>query len=88
MPQREYSKEREQVTKVNQRVQEYNKAAECEESFHKIVDEMIELYPELFPAGIAQGYWLHDRQPVSKELPDGRVRRITRCRSLLPTQCY
>lgn len=82
MPQREYSKEREQVTKVNKRVilpiplQEYNNCAEKDERFRKMVDEMSEMYPELFPSEIEQGYWLHDRLPVSKKLPDVRVRRI------------
>lgn len=82
MPQREYSKEREQVTKINKRVilpitlQEYNKSAESNESFRKMVDEMIELYPELFPHEIEKGYWLHDNLPASKKLSDVRVRRL------------
>ena len=74
MPQRKYNKEREQVTKINKRVillillQGYNKCAEASESFRTMVDEMIELYPELLPDGIASVYRLHDRLPVSKKL--------------------
>jgi hypothetical protein len=82
MPQRKYSKEREKVTKANKRVilpislEAYNEQAQTSESFRKMVDEMIERYPELFPAGIEAGYWLHDQLPVSKKLTDVQVRRI------------
>lgn len=82
MPQRQYSKEWEKVTKANKRVilpmslAADNEQAQTGESFRKMVDEKIELYPELFPAGIEAGYWLHDRLPVSKKLGDVQVRRI------------
>ena len=82
MPQREYNKECEPITKVNKRVilpialQSDNEQAKTSESFRKMVDGMIELYPALFPEGIAGGYWSHDQLPVSKKLTDVQVRRI------------
>jgi hypothetical protein len=82
MPQRKYSKEREKVAKANKRVilpislAAYNEQAQTSELFCKMVDEMIERYPALFPAGIAAGYWLHDQLPVSKKLTEVQVRRI------------
>jgi hypothetical protein len=82
MPQRQYSKERKKVTKANKRVilpislETYNEQAQTSESFRNMVDQRIELYPELFPAGIEAGYWLHDQLPVSKKLGAVQVRRI------------
>ena len=82
MPQRKYNKEQEQVTNVSKRVilpislQSYNEQSESSAQFRTMVDEMIELYPELFPAGIEAGYWLHDQLPISKKLADVQVRRI------------
>ena len=82
MPQRKYNKEQEQVTNVSKRVilpislQSYNEQSESSAQFRTMVDEMIELYPELFPAGIEAGYWLPDQLPISKKLADVQGRRI------------
>jgi len=82
MPQRQYNKERVEVRKTNRRIilpiglHEYNERSKSGNLFRGWVDEMIEKYPELFPAGIEQGYSLHDILPVSSKLPDVQVRRI------------
>ncbi len=39
---------------------EYRKLIEIGNSFRSCLDEQIEKYPELFPTGISNGYWLHD----------------------------
>lgn len=82
MPQRQYSKERVEVTNANKRIilpiplLEYQEKAQAWRSFRSWLDGMIEKYPELFPAGIEQGYMLHDILPVSSKLPEVQVRRI------------
>ncbi len=45
-------------------------------AFRGWLDQMIELYPELFPQDIARGYLLHDILPASVKLPEVRLRRI------------
>jgi hypothetical protein len=82
MPQRQYSKERVEARKRNKRIIlpislcDYNEASKTGRQFRAWVNEMIERYPELFPAGIEQGYVLHDRLPVSSKLADVQMRRI------------
>src|SRR5215212_3529010 len=82
MPQRQYNKERVEVTKPHKRIilpialNDYKERSQTGPGFRAWVDEMIEQYPELFPAGIEQGYRLHDRLPSSRKLPDVQVRRI------------
>jgi hypothetical protein len=81
MPQRQYNKERVEVRKTNRRIilpiglHEYNERSKSGKLFRGWVDDMIEKYPELFPAGIEQGYSLHDMLPVSSKLPEVQVRR-------------
>jgi hypothetical protein len=45
------------------------------QAFRRWVDQMITEHAELFPAGIEQGYTLHDVRS-SKKLPEVRLRRI------------
>ena len=45
-------------------------------AFRQFLDVQIAQYPELFPQAIAQGYRLHDILPLSKKMPDIRLRRI------------
>ena len=45
-------------------------------AFRQWLDPLLAQYPELFPAAITQGYQLHDILPVSKTLPEVRLRRI------------
>lgn len=44
-------------------------------AFRQVVDEMIQVHPELFPAEAAQGYSLHDQRQSAK-MPGVRLRRI------------
>lgn len=82
MPQRQYNKDQVEVTKTNKRIilpitlSDYNEASKSSQQFRAWVNAMIEKYPELFPAGIEQGYVLHDILPVSSKLPDVQIRRI------------
>jgi len=56
---------------------EYERIVWEPQAFRQWLDLLIGQYPELFPAAVAQGYQLHDILPVSKKLPDVRLRRIT-----------
>ena len=82
MPQRKYSKQRCKVTKVNKRIilpielSSYNKLSQDVSAFRGWLDQMIESYPELFPADITKGYRMHDMLPASVKLPEVRWRRI------------
>jgi hypothetical protein len=82
MPQRQYSKEQSEVAKATQRITlpielaTYKEVAADPQAFRHWLDEMIEHYPELFPAGITAGYRLHDWLPASVKLPDVQFRRI------------
>lgn len=82
MPQRNYSRDRTKVAKPNKRVilpiglEEYQQLSGDSVRFRAWLDSMIETYPELFPAEIAEGYELHDILPVSRKLPGVRFRRI------------
>ena len=55
----------------------YGRLVMAPQAFRQWLDTLIAQHPELFPAVIAQGYQLHDILPVSKKLPDVRLRRIT-----------
>jgi hypothetical protein len=56
---------------------EYERIVWKPQAFRQWLDALLDQYPELFPAAMAQGYQLHDMLPVSKKLPDVRLRRIT-----------
>lgn len=45
-------------------------------AFRQFLDSLITQYAELFPQMIAQGYTLHDILPLSKKMPNIRLRRI------------
>lgn len=82
MPQRKYSKTRTKVTKPNKRItlpiglDQYNHIVNDSAAFRKWLDQMIDQYPELFPADIRAGYRLHDLLPASVKLPQVQLRRI------------
>ena len=82
MPQRQYSRKQTEVTKKNKRItlpiplEAYNELKEDAGAFRQWLDEMIEEYPELFPAAIEKGYTLHDVLPASRKLPQVQLRRI------------
>ena len=82
MPQREYSKKQAKVTKKNKRItlpitlDAYNELKEDALAFRQWLDEMIKVYPELFPVDIASGYTLHDVLPASVKLSQVQLRRI------------
>ncbi len=82
MPQRKYSQKRCKVTKVNKRItlpielSQYNELSQDSAAFRAWLDGMIATYPELFPAGISNGYTLHDILPPSVKLPEVRWRRV------------
>lgn len=46
------------------------------EAYRSKVDDLINKNPELFPSTIKQGYKFHDILPMSKKMPDIRLRRI------------
>ena len=54
----------------------YERIVWAPQAFRQWLDGLLDQYPELFPAAIAQGYQLHDILPVSKKLPALRLRRI------------
>lgn len=82
MPQREYSKKQTKVTKKNKRItlpitlDAYNELKQDALAFRQWLDEMIKVYPELFPVDIASGYTLHDVLPASVKLTQVQLRRI------------
>ncbi len=55
---------------------DYQQSVEDARAFRTMVDQQIAAHPELFPAGIEQGYALHDSR-ASKKLPAVRLRRIS-----------
>lgn len=81
MPQRKCSKEIYRKTKINKRItiplakETYLSLVNDANAFRQVIDEMINLYPELFPPEAAQGYYLHD-QRQSVKMPDVKLRRI------------
>lgn len=54
----------------------YNRLIDDSPAFRKWLDQMIDQYPELFPADIGAGYRLHDLLPASVKLPEVRLRRV------------
>ena len=55
---------------------QYTRGVADPAAFRQCVDEMITQYPELFPATITGGYTLDGLLPVSRKMPDVRLRRI------------
>ncbi len=81
MPQRECTKTKVNVTRACKCIilpialALYRQLVHDEKLFRSHLDQMIEQYPELFPAQIKQGYRLHDKR-ASKKLPEVSLRRI------------
>ena len=81
MPRRKCSQEREQVASASKSIivpvdlEEYKAIVTDPTRFRACLDEMIAIYPELFPTQIAEGYTLHDMRGSIK-LPDIELRRI------------
>ena len=82
MPQRKYSKTRTKVAKPTKRItlpielDRYNQMVTDSTIFRGWLDQMIELYPELFPDNIVAGYLLPDILPPSVKMPEVHLRRI------------
>lgn len=82
MPQRQYSKEQNKVSKSNPRVilptayDEYQRIASNAKSFRIWLEARIAEYPALFPPQIKEGFTLHDYLPAAAKLPGVRFRRI------------
>lgn len=81
MPQRNCTKDLERKTRANRcivlpiELDRYHAIIGDARAYRAWVDEMITAYPSLFPAGIQQGYNLHDLR-ASKKLSEIRLRRI------------
>lgn len=82
MPQRKYNKTKAKAIKETKRITlpidlaAYNELLGDKKAFRQEIDDMIQTYPELFPADISQGYKLHGRMPPSKKMPQVQLRRI------------
>lgn len=81
MPQRKCTKTKVNVTRPCRRItlpieqETWQQIVHHDHSFRTHLDQMIERYPELFPAKIDYGYTLHDKRS-SKKMPDVSLRRI------------
>jgi hypothetical protein len=75
-------KDRERLSKGSKRVclpiaqEEHQRILVDPIAFRQLLDSLIAQHPELFPQAIGQGYILHDILPLSKKMPDIRLRRI------------
>ena len=56
--------------------EEYQRTWSDPIAFRQVLDAQIAQFPELFPQTIVQGYTFHDILPVSKKMPNVRLRRI------------
>ncbi|MFZ6028628.1 MAG: hypothetical protein ACOYYS_13000 [Chloroflexota bacterium] len=81
MPHRECTKTKAQVARPNKRItlpietEKYTELVNDSQAYRTWLDEMIATSPELFPAGIGEGYTLHDERGSGK-LEGVRLRRI------------
>ena len=72
MPPRKCTKTKAKVTRPCKRITlpldtaTYQAAIQDPPAFREMVDRVIQKHPELFPATIAAGYWLHDRRSSQK----------------------
>jgi hypothetical protein len=55
---------------------QYTRVVADPTAFRQCVDEMLAKYPELFPTAMTGGYTLDGLLPVSRKMPDLRLRRI------------
>jgi hypothetical protein len=85
MPQRHYNKIKTEAAKASKRVclpmerEEYEGAVADPQRFRESLDELIAKFPEMFPAGIEQGYWLYGWERPSVKMPEIATRRICLC---------
>ena len=81
MPQREYTKTKEKVSKPSKRItlaielDKYKEIVKVPKEFRAWLDEHISYSPELFPAVIVNGYTLHDMR-FSAKISEIVLRRI------------
>ena len=81
MPQRKCTKTISNVARVQRRItlpielEQYREIVDDYVAYRKWVDEMIIVYPELFPKNIVEGYRLHDERSSTK-LEEVSLRRI------------
>ena len=81
MPQRKCSRTRVDVTRPTKRItvpmdfETYRAIVGSPTAFRYELDAMIQRFPELFPAAIAEGYTLHDIR-TSNKMPEVSLRRI------------
>jgi hypothetical protein len=81
MPERKCNKEISRKTRANKRIviplslDKYVSIVNDTVAFRQVVDEMIRVHPELFPAEASQGYYLHDQRQSAK-MDEIALRRI------------
>ena len=57
---------------------DYQKLIQHGHTFRHFLDAAIAKHPELFPSGIAHGYWLHDSvHPKKRNLTTRRIKLVT-----------
>jgi hypothetical protein len=82
MPQRQCTKTKSEIAKASKRIcipisrEEYDEIFDNRRRFREMLDGFIEMYPELFPPDIKQGYQLYGLRRQSIKMPDVKLRRI------------
>ena len=82
MPQRQCTKIKTEIAKSPKRIclpisrEEYDEIFNNRQRFREMLDGFIEMYPELFPPNIKQGYQLYGLRRQSIKMPDVKLRRI------------
>ena len=82
MPPRYSTKAKTTAAKPSKRIclpisrETYEETVNDKQRFREMLDQMIEHYPELFPAEIEQGYQLYGLARQSVKMPDIKLRRI------------
>ncbi len=85
MPQRHYNSIKTEATKASKRVclpmdrEDYEVVVKDAQRFRAYLDDMVSKYPELFPVGMEQGYWLYGWERQSVKMPEVANRRICLC---------
>jgi len=82
MPQRQCTKTKSEIAKAPKRIcipisrKEYDEIFDNRRRFREMLDGFIEMYPELFPPAIKQGYQLYGLRRQSTKMPKVKLRRI------------
>lgn len=82
MPPRQCTKTKRKSAKSSHQIrlplnrEEYAEMVNDSQQFRMQLDQLIETYPELFPASIGEGYELHGFSRASVKMPDIKRRRI------------